>query len=79
MRPVRKAKKKSRLDDWEEADDYSQMRSRARFITLICDLARVDPSRYEEWRDSMPDEFFAALCEELMSEETQKILYRAFF
>ena len=44
--------------------------------TIICHLANVHQNNYEEWRDSMPDEYYFALVEELSSEKMQKILTR---
>jgi hypothetical protein len=45
-------------------------------IAFICKLSGIDPARYEEWRDSMSDEFFAAYCEQLSDENFQKLFYR---
>jgi hypothetical protein len=58
----------------DDDEDEIGIGERAGAKTIICHLANVNQDRYEQWRDSMSDEYYYALVEDLSSEARQKVL-----
>lgn len=43
---------------------------------LICKMCGVSLAHYDEWRDSMSDQYFDLLVERLMEKEISQVLIR---
>lgn len=67
----------SKVENEEELDECEVIKKRAGFITLVCRLSGVSQDRFEEWRDSMSDEYFYWHCKAIFEEDMLKMLMRA--
>ena len=57
-------------------DPQEALKQRAGFITLVCRLSGIQHERFEQWRDSISDEFFYWHCKRLFEEDMLKMLMR---
>lgn len=71
MRPPRKVP-----NDDEDDSPEDLLLQRIGSDLLICKLAGIAFDRYEQWRDSIPNEYYYYLCEKVSDEDFQKLLVR---
>jgi hypothetical protein len=72
MRPRAKAPAQS-ADTLSKREELQKVAS---FEALISKMCGVGMDRYEQWRDSMSDEYFLALIDRLCEKDTMSIFLR---